>query len=313
MTRVSVGLPVYNGEKFLEKALQTLVDQTHADLEIVISDNSSTDSTSAICQSFASRDSRIRYFRQPVNHGGARNHTFVAEQATGEYFRWYSYDDWMAPTCIEECARVLDENPEVVLAWAHPTSVYEADARIEYDTKPEWDDSTPASRLRSLLTPRNGVTLLSWCYPIYGLVRRDALIRSLPMGAYYGSDNVIIASWSLDGQWRELPKGLAFCRRHPANSTSGRTVHEVARWMSPTMTPGRSLPAFRRAVGYVRAVATADLPLEERLKAGATALQWPFRDRHWGLLYWDLRILSAEVFGGGEARQRSTSQAEASS
>ena len=132
MTRVSVGLPVYNGEKYLDHALRTLVSQTHEDLEIIISDNASTDGTRRICEEYAARDPRIRYYCQPVNRGGSYNHNFVARQATAPYFRWYSADDWMAPDCIEQCVTVLDSEPDVVLAWATPTPVYDGDPYDKY-------------------------------------------------------------------------------------------------------------------------------------------------------------------------------------
>jgi glycosyltransferase involved in cell wall biosynthesis len=289
LTTVSVGLPVYNGERYLDTALRTLVEQTHADLDIIISDNASTDRTQEICESYAARDARIRYFRQPVNRGGAFNHTFVARQAKGPYFRWYSYDDWLGPECIAQCARVLDEDESVVLAWAQQTSVYEAELVVEYETEPPWDDGTSRSRVRSLLKPPTHESLLGYCYPIY------ALLASLPMGAFFGSDHVILVSWAMAGSWRRLPEGMFFCRRHDANSTSAKSIHEVATWMDPNTTPGRSMPFVRRFVGFLRAVGHADLTVSDRLRCGLVAMAWPFSDQRWRLLVWDLRVLLREV------------------
>ena len=87
-------------------ALRSLVSQSHQDLEIIISDNASSDETQRICEEFAAADPRIRYIRQPMNQGGAYNHTYVANLATGDYFRWFAADDVLAPTCIEECVKV---------------------------------------------------------------------------------------------------------------------------------------------------------------------------------------------------------------
>ena len=98
---VSIGMPVYNGEKFIEEALDSLLIQTFTDFELIISDNASTDATESICCNYAKRDSRIRYIRQTENLGALRNFQFVLNQANGDYFMWAACDDkwssaWMA-------------------------------------------------------------------------------------------------------------------------------------------------------------------------------------------------------------------------
>lgn len=90
---VSIGTPVYNGAKYLRKALDSLLEQTFTDFELIISDNASTDDTQAICEEYARRDSRIRYVRQSMNIGAAENFRFVQQQAKGEFFMWAAHDD----------------------------------------------------------------------------------------------------------------------------------------------------------------------------------------------------------------------------
>ena len=80
--RVSIGLPVYNGEVYLSGALDTLLGQTFTDLELIISDNASTDRTPEICRSYAARDHRVRYIRHEVNRGVPWNHNFALGQAS---------------------------------------------------------------------------------------------------------------------------------------------------------------------------------------------------------------------------------------
>jgi glycosyltransferase involved in cell wall biosynthesis len=111
---VSIGLPVYNGEKTLGEALGSLLEQTFGDFELIISDNSSTDGTREICRSFAARDGRIRYVQQPVNRGASWNFNFVLEQARGRHFMWAASDDRWAPTFIEQNIRALSAEPGVV-------------------------------------------------------------------------------------------------------------------------------------------------------------------------------------------------------
>ena len=99
--RVSIGLPVYNAERFLEQALDGILAQTYIDFELVICDNASTDGTQAICQRYAALDPRIKYHRNPQNIGVSRNFNRAFELSCGEYFKWCCHDDIPAPTFLE--------------------------------------------------------------------------------------------------------------------------------------------------------------------------------------------------------------------
>jgi glycosyltransferase involved in cell wall biosynthesis len=90
---VSIGMPVFNGEKFIRQALDSLLAQTFTDFELIISDNASTDATGSICRIYAEQDSRIRYIRQQENLGALSNFQFVLNEARGEYFMWAACDD----------------------------------------------------------------------------------------------------------------------------------------------------------------------------------------------------------------------------
>jgi len=90
---VSIGMPVFNGEAFLCEAIDSLLEQTFTDFELVISDNASTDETQSICRKYASRDSRIRYIRQPENQGALANFQYVLDNSNGQYFMWAAADD----------------------------------------------------------------------------------------------------------------------------------------------------------------------------------------------------------------------------
>lgn len=101
---VSIGMPVYNGEKFIREALDSLLAQTFTDFELIISDNASTDATESICRDYAEEDSRIRYIRQQENLGALPNFQFVLNEAFGEYFMWAACDDkwnmnWITLLC----------------------------------------------------------------------------------------------------------------------------------------------------------------------------------------------------------------------
>lgn len=111
---VSIGMPVYNGEKFLRKAIQSLLQQTHSNFELIISDNASTDGTEAICREYAVKDNRVRYVRQQKNLGPAPNFKFVFDEACGEYFMWAACDDVFSKNFVEINQKFLSENPDYV-------------------------------------------------------------------------------------------------------------------------------------------------------------------------------------------------------
>ena len=106
--RVSIGMPVFNGENYLAEALDSLLTQTFSDFELIISDNASTDKTEEICRAYAVRDQRIRYFRNQENLGASRNYNRVFELSSGEYFKWAAHDDLCAPEFLGRCVDVLD-------------------------------------------------------------------------------------------------------------------------------------------------------------------------------------------------------------
>src|ERR1700753_3521498 len=112
--RVSLGMPVYNGEKYLEAALDSLLAQTFTSFELIVCDNASTDGTQAICERYAARDSRIRYERNERNMGASWNFNPVYSLARAPYFKQAAHDDLCEPEFLERCVAVLDRDPDVV-------------------------------------------------------------------------------------------------------------------------------------------------------------------------------------------------------
>jgi len=107
--RLSIGLPVYNGEEYLAESFDALLGQTYEDFELVVSDNASTDGTEAICRKYAAQDSRIRYLRLPRNIGATPNHNHVFAESRGELFKWASHDDLYGRDLLRLCVEALDE------------------------------------------------------------------------------------------------------------------------------------------------------------------------------------------------------------
>ncbi|WP_445636371.1 Glycosyl transferase [Nostoc sp. DSM 114161] len=212
--RLSVGLPVYNGEKFLQQALDSLLAQTFEDFELIISDNASTDKTEEICRAYANKDKRIRYYRNQHNIGCARNFNRVFELSSGEYFKWAAYDDLHAPDFISKCVEVLDRDPSIILCH---TQVYFIDEQGKflqnYDIKLKTDALKPHQRFHELLAKH-------LCYQCYGVIRASALKKIPPMGGYGNADGILLSRLGLLGKFYEIPEYLFFARSHPQQSMS---------------------------------------------------------------------------------------------
>ncbi len=138
--KLSIGLIVFNGEKFIANAITSLLNQTFTDFELLISDNCSTDLTQKICKEFAKDDERITYFRQLENHGADWNFRFVLNKASREYFMWASADDLWEPTFVEKNITYLESDKKIV------GSISEVDFFGKF--KNRYDSSSTPSKFR---------------------------------------------------------------------------------------------------------------------------------------------------------------------
>ena len=183
--RLSVGIPVYNGHNYLADSIESLLGQSYEDFELIISDNASTDDTADICRRYEKQDSRIRYFRQERNIGGAPNHNFLVEQARGELFKWASDDDLYARDLLKLCVDALDEFPDVVLAHSW-TAVIDASGTVTQAVRYGLATASPSApeRFRSLLYEVGGDD-------DGGVIRMDVLRRAPLLGSYHHSDRTL--------------------------------------------------------------------------------------------------------------------------
>ncbi|AFZ00756.1 glycosyltransferase family 2 protein [Calothrix sp. PCC 6303] len=212
--RLSIGLPVYNGEKFLRPALDSLLNQTFQDFELIISDNASTDATEAICQEYADKDSRIRYYRNPDNVGCARNFNYVLELASCEYFKWVAYDDLHDSTFIEKCINILDQDPNLILCHSQVQFIDETGRYIQdYNIHIKANLPKAHQRFSELITKH-------LCYQCYGVIRTKILKNAPRMGSYGAADAIFLLRLALFGRFYEIPEYLFFARHHSQQSLS---------------------------------------------------------------------------------------------
>ena len=203
---VTIGLPVYNGERYLRETLEGLLRQEFQDYELLISDNASTDGSQAIAREFAARDGRLSYQRNPENVGSARNFELLVERARGTYFIWASAHDRWAPRLLGECVAALEREPEAVLCY--PQSYFINEAGQVIGPVPE----QPGTVGLGLRARYNTMIWRVNCYVIYGLFRRSALRQALPMGQVTGTDDVVLAELALLGPFVAVAERLFYFR-----------------------------------------------------------------------------------------------------
>jgi glycosyltransferase involved in cell wall biosynthesis len=293
--RLSIGLPVYNGEDYLAESLDNLLGQTYQDFELIISDNASTDGTSDICRRYGQQDSRIRYVRQPRNIGSSPNHNFVFQQSRSELFKWAAADDVYAPELIERCISALDEHPEVVLAHSWTAAVDGAGEVTQAHKYPLATDSPNApERFRSILlgcsglfdsgdgddrgviqTDNDGAIRAD---DQYGVIRADVLRRVAPVGSYYHADRILVLEIALHGPFYEIPEWLYFRRDHPGRATHAPSVRTLCSTLDPRRSDRLRHPAARLyaeyVLGFLAAIRRAPLSAADRRECYRHLTQW---------------------------------------
>ena len=284
MPAVSVGLFVYNGERFIEDAVNSILNQTFTDFELIISDNASTDRTGEIAEAYAKRDDRIRYYRSEKNMGAGWNARRVYELATGKYFKWVAVDDLIEPDLLRRCVEVLESDPGCVVAYARTKQVDENGNFIEnYITPTATNSSDPIVRFGEMLLINH------YCYQIYGVMRISALRQLPPQGVYVNGDRVLLARMSLLGRFYEVPEHLFISRQHSGQSTKTlparltqprfRLTNQCGvlpgpEWWDPAKTRTISFPEFRLLREYFLSIHRARLRAGQRLRCYSLLLTW---------------------------------------
>lgn len=217
LPKVSVGMPVWNGEKTLPAALDSIIGQSFSDFELIISDNASTDGTSAICRQYEQRDCRIRYVRQPENTGAARNFEFVLKESNGDYFMWAADDDVWSEDFLESNLSFLEKNPDYI-ASVSPVRFEDDEFNPVLMGDAELTGPTP-KRFESFFTCWHANCRL------YSLIRMKAL-QDCPYfsGAdFFGSDWAIMLHLILQGKTNRHTSGW-LVRGHQGFSNSGKIL-----------------------------------------------------------------------------------------
>lgn len=292
--RVSVGLPVYNGARYLRDAIDSLLDQTFSNFELIISDNASTDETEQICREYVERDNRVRYERQQSNLGAAANYNRTFELARGEYFKWAAHDDVCRPEFLERCVEELDRPGLVDVAVVHPQAVFiDADGRLIGDDHDDLalDQVDPAARFTRVMSEVRAANA------VFGVFRRDLLAGTALIGVYPASDWMLLAEVALHGRIMSVEDRLFERRIHDDASLRaiilrGGGKRDGIAWFGPRYARLKSLVPFDVITSLVLARAVLRAPLSLRQRSAA---MWVLPRVYW------VRLAR---FHGGRLKQR---------
>jgi glycosyltransferase involved in cell wall biosynthesis len=307
---VSVGLPVYNGEKYLNQALNSICNQDFGDFELIISDNASTDGTQEICKTYAARDSRIRYFRNERNIGAAPNYRKVFELSRGEFFKWCAHDDLCHPSFLRRCLETFAGAPSsVVLVYPRCELIDESGNVLgQAGDRVETKARRPHRRLGRV------IRRVSYAYPVWGLIRKEYLRKSSLTGSVCYWDDGLLAELSLFGEIWEIPEVLSQNRCHPGNSVAicsseqgdevscdlnkanKKTRRALLEWTDPSKATKRIWLPVReeRCLEYLKRVYHAPLPCFEKGLCYVTVFTVSYwrRFAKWGGMWKSVRLAS---------------------
>jgi glycosyltransferase involved in cell wall biosynthesis len=300
--RVSIGLPVYNGERYVGEAIEGVLAQTFSDFELVISDNASTDGTKEICQEFARNDARVRYSRSPENLGAAPNFNrcFALAQPT-EYFKWITYDDLMSDDFLERCIEALDADPCASVAFPAMVTADAVGNVIGRQLREDLSllEGEPGHRAQRLI--EYGLEAPDIYWTVYGLMRRSAIEQTELHGNYIASDQVLLFQLALTGKFVQVPGALFIRRTHPDAWTmkTDRTPKSDAVWFGARQRSGVVLPHWTLLGRHLKSVFRGELSLHDRARCGRAVARRARRE--WRALGGDVKLAMRDVLGRGRA------------
>jgi glycosyltransferase involved in cell wall biosynthesis len=272
---VSVGMPVYNGERFIREAIESILGQTFQDFELIVCDNASTDRTPEIVRSYAARDLRIRYERSERNRGAAYNYNRVTALARGTYIRHAAHDDVLAPTNLERCVAVLEADPGIALAYPQMSRIDQYGRVLDtFRGSLVIDDPDPVARWRTF---HRLIYLGSMCDPVFGLFRASVLKATPVLRPLISADMILLGDVALRGRIAEIPEVLFFERWYPGTSVNANpTLDDRAAWFDPATrsNPLNAMPHWRWLAAFLDSIARAGLTPEQRVRCATILTPW---------------------------------------
>lgn len=267
--RVSIGLPVFNGENYLAEALDSLLAQTYSDFELIISDNASTDGTQEICRTYAARDNRIRYFLNETNLGAIKNYNRTFELSTGEYFKWAAHDDLCSPEFLERCVDVLDQDTSVILCYPRTREIDEHGKVLRDYFVSNIDLPKPSKRFYECVCVSHSQVA------IFGVIRTSVLKKTRLLGYYASCDRVLLGEFALLGQFYQIPEYFFFKRNHAQQHWRVYPTRQSRKpWIDPARAGKITFPSWRLLLEHFRSIKRTPLSWHERIWGYIYLIWW---------------------------------------
>ena len=283
---------MYNGERFLRQAIDSILNQTYRDFELIISDNASTDSTETICRSYEAKDSRVRYDRNSSNIGANPNFRRVFGRSRGEYYKWAAHDDFVAPAFLEKCVRVLDDDSSVALCYTREFIVDDLGKEVGRRSYGLTTSEPELYRREDVFRGVLGIALGSPA--LFGLMRRDILAATGLLGTTHAADQVLLAELALHGRFHEIPEYLLSHREHAQRSVyENPTRQALMAWVEPSNANKIIVPTARMIADYIKAILRAPVDWATRFRCGIHVARWT--RYHWTDLWFDLGCARKQI------------------
>lgn len=272
---VGLGMPVYNGERFIGDAIRSILDQSFGDFELTICDNASTDATEQICRKFAAEDSRVRYFRNPANIGAHPNFNLAFSRARGKYFKWVAHDDTLHPDYLQECVAGLEALQGAVQCQSDLEFIDESSQTIGVVP---WalhgaGSDDPVRRFGTMVLRSHN------CYDIMGLFRHSVLAQ-VPLQSFHGADRTLLVKMASLGPFAHVHRPLLRVRDFSGRYTRAQTrPSDRAKWHDTRSTSRVTLPHWQLYGTYWDVVREMDCGFFDKLRAVAILFAWWFV--HW--------------------------------
>lgn len=273
MPLVSVGIPVFNGSNYIKQAIESVLKQSYADIELLISDNCSTDNTYEICKSYMESDPRIILSRNESNLGAAPNFNKVFHLASGKYFMWLSHDDYIELNFIKECINILELSSSTVLCQSNLSIIDENNNFL----KAHKLQQSGTDKLSKTGRFKNFVLNDQSCYEVFGVIRRDVLAQTSLIQSHISSDRHLIAELSLLGSFSTIEEYLFNSREHQERSIRKYPVQYLrAQWFDSSNSQNIRYPFWKVFFKYFSIVKQYEIECFERWKLYFVLLLWPF-------------------------------------
>lgn len=269
---VTIGMPVFNGEPYIEETIDSILAQTYEDFELLIVDNRSTDGTFEICQAYAARDPRVRCVRHRQNYGVVHNFNTAFRLSSGRYFKWAASDDILSAEFLASAVPILDRDPSVVMVYSDIRTIDQHGRPVDIRS-PVFDPGALELTASPDAAERFSATMHNFWYTdhMYGLIRSDAFAQTRLYSRHFMCDHILLSELSLHGRFHRIPEPLLFLRRHMGQTSKAPSARKrVAVAGSPssgvasTFAIGWQYP--KRLYLHASAVQRVPLPLATRVR-----------------------------------------------